>query len=126
MRQGGKLLLQGPGGRESLPETYAVAQELGLGAPAQAISAGFGRIVKETAASVGTLIVFGGDTLLGIASALGCRVVYPIAELLPGVVLSQLQTAVRSYYLVTKAGGFGSECLVGEISAALRWIRREG
>lgn len=125
MKQNGKLLLQGPGGRESLPETYGIAQRLGIDAPAQAIAAGFGKIVRETAASVGTLIVFGGDTLLGIASALGCRVVHPIAELLPGVVLSQLQTAVRSYYLVTKAGGFGSERLVGEISAALRWIQRE-
>lgn len=126
MKQGGKLILQGPGGRECLPETCAKAKELGIDDPARAIAEGLGKIVNEAAPFAGTLIVFGGDTLLGIASELGCRVVYPIAELLPGVVLSQMQTAVRSYYLITKAGGFGAEGLIGEISSSLRWINGAG
>lgn len=56
-----------------------------------------------------TLTVFGGDTTVGIAEALGFDAVLPKAEILTGVVLSQTLGAERSVNLVTKSGGFGDE-----------------
>ena len=72
------------------------------------------------------LIVFGGDTLLGIARALGCTSVTPLAELLPGIVLSQMQTDTGALFVVTKAGGFGDESLLQEIECRLHDLMNGG
>ena len=64
--------------------------------------------------SVGTLFVFGGDTLAAIAEARGWTAFRPQTEFLPGMPLVEVcgQDALQ---LLTKAGGFGSVDLLAKI-----------
>lgn len=59
-----------------------------------------------------TLLITGGDTLLGFMHQIGCTELIPICELMPGVVLSQVQTASRCQYVISKSGGFGEKTLL--------------
>lgn len=59
-------------------------------------------ILKQV--TLDALLVFGGDTVYGVLSALGRPPVHPLGEVAPGVPLSR----ARDLYLITKAGGFGS------------------
>jgi D-threonate/D-erythronate kinase len=62
------------------------------------------------------LIVFGGDTALGIHRALGSRDFYPCGEIAPGVPLSRC----GDLYWITKAGGFGPPDLLCDIRRRLQ------
>jgi uncharacterized protein YgbK (DUF1537 family) len=55
------------------------------------------------------VVVFGGDTTLGVLEALGTSFVEPIRDLLPGVPVSLIQHGDRRLALITKAGGFGDD-----------------
>lgn len=67
-----------------------------------------------------TLIVFGGDTSLGIMKALGCQSIEPIDELLPGVALSIARLETSSFFLITKPGGYGEEDEILKINDYIR------
>jgi uncharacterized protein YgbK (DUF1537 family) len=60
--------------------------------------------------TVDALMVFGGDTAFGILDAVGCRVLEPLGEIVPGVPVSQVPG--HHWHLITKAGGFGEEDLI--------------
>jgi len=100
-------------------EAQTRAQELGIETDhlGGIIAANIGAIVKRMLArtNIGTLIVFGGDTLLGIADALDCHLVRPITEIVPGVALARFVHDSYNFNVVTKAGGFGSDDVVEEI-----------
>lgn len=66
-----------------------------------------------------TLIVFGGDTLLGIMQAIRCRYITPLRELRPGIVLSCAMCENGTLALVTKAGGFGEVDTIPYINQCL-------
>ena len=55
------------------------------------------------------LTVFGGDTLVAVARALGWCGLLPQDEILPGVVVSRVSGSTDELLLVSKAGGFGPE-----------------
>jgi uncharacterized protein YgbK (DUF1537 family) len=76
-----------------------------------------GALVKYVLAVGGfkTCAVFGGDTALGMLTALGRSAVRPIDEIAPGVIWSQLVGS--DLHLITKAGGFGEEDLLLRIAA---------
>lgn len=62
------------------------------------------------------LAVFGGDTLLAIASWLLRNDLYPLAEVLPGVPVSKAwDLNGHPLCLISKSGGFGPETVVQEI-----------
>jgi uncharacterized protein YgbK (DUF1537 family) len=63
-----------------------------------------------------TLVVFGGDTLLGITEKLGISHLYPLIEIEDGVVLSE----ASSFFFITKAGGFGKEDIIDRIISFIR------
>ena len=81
--------------------------------------------------------IFLGYTLLGFACTLFIyrfqaayfqtisqfQELAPLAELLPGIVLSQMQTDTGALFVVTKAGGFGDENLLQEIECRLHDLR---
>ena len=71
-------------------------------------------------ADFNTIAVIGGDTTIGIMKALSVSVIRPIAEIVPGTVLSEAQGGSQHYNLVTKAGGFGSEDTILRIIYYLR------
>jgi uncharacterized protein YgbK (DUF1537 family) len=54
-----------------------------------------------------TLVLFGGDTAYGVASALGIQGMRPVREISQGVVVSRARRAGHGLCLITKAGGFG-------------------
>ena len=57
--------------------------------------------------SVMSLIISGGDTALGVCSALGLHNIYILDELFPGIPVSLVDSGDLQLKLVTKAGGFG-------------------
>jgi len=66
------------------------------------------------------LIVFGGDTAAGILRALGDPQLEPLREILPGVPISRvIRKNGTTYYLVTKAGGFGPPNVLQQIQDLL-------
>ena len=97
------------------------ARELGIAdeqlhlAVAQKIGEAVKSMIKKTAA--GTLIVFGGDTLIGIARAMGWTAFQPKCEVEPGITVSTPVGAAIT--VISKAGGFGDANVVHRI---LRWI----
>lgn len=64
---------------------------------------------------VKAITVFGGDTAIAAMNKLNCTGVTPLAEIQPGVVLSELQGGSYSTVLVTKAGGFGEKDVLVKI-----------
>lgn len=54
-----------------------------------------------------TVVIFGGDTLASFLAELGIAGIYPIEEVFPGVVLSQICIAGNKTMLITKSGAFG-------------------
>jgi len=59
-----------------------------------------------------TLMVTGGDTVLGILNQLDVNTLIPICEIALGTILSQFTYQGKSYQLLTKSGGFGDENLL--------------
>ena len=66
----------------------------------------------------GTLVVFGGDTLLHIVSHSKAKGIRPLTEIEPGVVLGDLVLPDRRLTIITKSGSFGSEALLEKLCGA--------
>ena len=63
------------------------------------------------------LAVFGGDTLLESAVRLVDGAVYPVGEVVPGVVAARARNkAGEEICIVSKSGGFGEEDVVERIT----------
>jgi len=73
-----------------------------------------GRKVRKIIDDAGPLhlVIFGGDTLLGITKALGYNCIKPLKEIRSGIVLAKTQTQKDEGFLITKAGAFGEENLI--------------
>lgn len=84
----------------------------------------FGEIIKQTLeqAMPGGILVFGGDTALGIMSTLQASALQPIAEPLPGVVVSNVCAPEATPPLITKAGGFGDHDLAVQLLNRMRRV----
>ena len=104
-----------------------LGQRLGLGLKqlhlrvAENLGQVAGQVIKRT--SLGLLTVFGGDTLVAIASALGWRGLLPRDEILPGVTISEVAGREGEFTLITKAGGFGPENVLRQVKDVLRSIK---
>ncbi len=60
----------------------------------------------------GTLMVTGGDTVLGLLCQLHVHTLVPVCEIAPGTILSQFTYQGKSHQLLTKSGGFGDKNLL--------------
>jgi uncharacterized protein YgbK (DUF1537 family) len=87
---------------------------------ARQVAAGLGKITQSIVNESGPLhlVVFGGDTLLGIMKTLGYKCLRPLKEVFPGVVLASTES--KKGWLVTKSGAFGDRGLILEIEGFLR------
>lgn len=56
-----------------------------------------------------TLLCTGGDTLLALMRAVGISELTPICEMATGVVLTEFVYNKKTYYIISKSGGFGDE-----------------
>ena len=124
LRSHGKAALWSKGTWEALEAADAEAAKRGIPlkeVPVR-IADNIGGMVKALILSrcVQSLLVFGGDTLLGVSRQLGCCAIRPVTEVLPGVVLARFaEDAFARMDIITKAGGFGEEDVVARIDAFL-------
>lgn len=59
-----------------------------------------------------TMLVTGGDTLMGFMQQIGCDEIRPVCEMDTGVVLSFVHINDKRYPVITKSGGFGAKELL--------------
>ena len=115
----GKLILKTSNGEHGRQEIDRLAQELKM--PMEKlhliIADNFGKLVARFLRQkpVDVLCVFGGDTLHGVLSHVGCSLIEPQKEILPGIVESQLYLKNPPYTLVSKSGGFGEKDVIDKI-----------
>ncbi|WFR58319.1 four-carbon acid sugar kinase family protein [Anaerocolumna sp. AGMB13025] len=89
------------------------------------IASGLGGIVKKLLEinRNHTLMIIGGDTLLGFFNQIQCSEVFPVCELDTGTVLSYINYENQKLWIISKSGGFGSRELIYEI---VRKLNLEG
>jgi uncharacterized protein YgbK (DUF1537 family) len=58
------------------------------------------------------LVIFGGDTLMGIMEKLDCNGIIPMVEIIPGTAVGKIYCPKYAGYMVTKSGGFGEENII--------------
>jgi len=61
---------------------------------------------------INTLMVIGGDTLLGVMRAIGGISIEPISEIIPGVAISMVKGKNDTIQLITKPGGYGEKDVI--------------
>ena len=59
-----------------------------------------------------TILCTGGDTLLALMRAVGISELTPICEMETGIVLTEFIYREKTYYIVSKSGGFGDQDLL--------------
>ncbi len=74
-------------------------------------------LIKEQ--NIKNLIIFGGDTLMGILKNIGCHYIIPISEIFPGIVFTKAVGKNFVVNVITKAGGFGEENIIEKINEFL-------
>lgn len=67
-----------------------------------------------------TLLVTGGDTLLAFMKQVKKTTLVPVCEIVPGVVVSQLEYRNEKYNLISKSGGFGKKDLLLQLSKTIK------
>ena len=96
-----KLDTEGPAGEGHIPSPMTPLKEFGK------LAGEF--LVKGKPDLTG---IFGGDTTEAVLSQLGDPAIYPLGQILDGIVLSTLSLPPRKVTLLTKAGGFGPAELI--------------
>lgn len=63
-----------------------------------------------------TVLMTGGDTLMGYMNLIHCTQLEPICEIEPGVVVSFLEKNGHKQQVISKSGGFGTEDILERIA----------
>lgn len=63
-----------------------------------------------------TILMTGGDTLMGYMKKIGCTQIEPLCEIEQGVVVSSIISGGRSVQVISKSGGFGTEDILCRIA----------
>ena len=63
-----------------------------------------------------TIMITGGDSLLGFMNQIQVNEITPIREMAPGIVLSSFTRNGHTYEIITKSGGFGGETLFADLA----------
>lgn len=104
-------------------DTLAYAEELGISMEELRvrISTTLGFIIKElvNAGIDSTLLITGGDCLVGFMKHIGCDEISPVCEMAPGTVLSEIELQNRAIGVITKSGGFGQETLLTDLAGTI-------
>lgn len=101
---------------------YAKSKGMSIEQARKSISETIGFILKKILDENinSTLLVTGGDTLLGFMKTIGIKELVPIYEIAPGCVLTQLEYNSKKYNVISKSGGFGSNNLLENIVNLLK------
>lgn len=99
------------------------AQADDLSALRQGVAAQLGQLVRDMlllpGGADGTVMIIGGDTLMGFLSLLDAPQVRLEGEVLPGVVVFSVMLGGKRVRLASKSGGFGSENLLERLTATM-------
>ncbi|MDR3259020.1 MAG: four-carbon acid sugar kinase family protein [Fusobacteriaceae bacterium] len=102
-----------------LTQSFASKNNISLDNLGIKIADNIGYLVKDIIDNIKlkNLVVFGGDTLIGIMSKLECEGIIPLDEILPGVVIARVISKIDYYNIniITKAGGFGNVDVINNI-----------
>ena len=63
-----------------------------------------------------TMLITGGDTLMGFMQQMGVAEIVPVEELITGSVLSIIEIGGKKYNVISKSGGFGNATLIGDLA----------
>ncbi len=66
-----------------------------------------------------TVLMTGGDTLIGFMELIGCIQIEPVCEIEQGTVLSLIEWNGRKYQVISKSGGFGTEDILEKLKNKL-------
>lgn len=66
-----------------------------------------------------TLMITGGDTLIGFLNSVKCNELTPICEMEPGTVLSKFIAEGKEFYVISKSGGFGNKELIVNLAKVI-------
>lgn len=82
------------------------------------ISANIGKIIKAITEEgpESTLMITGGDTLMGFMNQTDVREITPIDEIVSGAVLFTIMVKGRDFQIISKSGGFGNEQILLKIA----------
>jgi uncharacterized protein YgbK (DUF1537 family) len=110
-------------------ETLAYAKEVGLTVEEvrKNIATNLGRILKKLM-DMGidsTMLLIGGDTLLGFMEYINVHEIIPVMELAQGTVLSRFKYLNKEYELISKSGGFGDKELLVELADLILRVKKE-
>lgn len=106
--------------RHGESETLAYAREHGISLEELRvrIATTLGYLVKKLVDGgvKSTMLITGGDSLLGFMNQIQVYEMTPICEMAPGTVLSQFEIQGRTYEVISKSGGFGDAALLSELA----------
>jgi uncharacterized protein YgbK (DUF1537 family) len=88
------------------------------GGPENSGAAGLlGKLLQPILALTGPLhlAIFGGDTLSGIMEILGCRLIRPLGEIQPGIVLARAEIPGSGLSIAAKSGAFGGPGIIRDL-----------
>ena len=101
-------------------ETMEYAREKGIGLDEvrTRIADSMGYILKNMVERGlnSTLLITGGDTLLGFMNQINVCEMEPVCEMAPGTVLSRFKIKDNMYQVISKSGGFGTEDLLVQLA----------
>ncbi len=102
-------------------DRFAAKLELSVNNAREVVSQNLGELsaILANNSKDTTFFFIGGDTLNAFLNRLGVKEITPVAELLPGVVLSQVNFEGRKLGVVSKSGGFGSEDIILRVQESL-------
>ena len=72
-----------------------------------------------------TLLITGGDCLTGFMEHIGREEIAPVCEIAPGTVLSGIEIGNRTFAVISKSGGFGSETLMVDLAEIITGYKEE-
>lgn len=112
---------------ESATQAYMEKYSLSLEDARQKIASNIGRIVKMLFESglESTVMLTGGDTLMGFMNHMNATEITPLYEMAPGTVFSQLTIEDKNIEILTKSGGFGDEQLLVSLAENLTELKKE-
>ncbi|WP_238899684.1 four-carbon acid sugar kinase family protein [Clostridium sp. YIM B02500] len=102
----------------SLTKEYADKYNISTEEVRVSIAKNLGYILKELLSRglKGTMMITGGDTLIGCMEQMGVYEMEPICELTPGIVLSRFNIRNTECLVLSKSGGFGDEQLLTNLA----------
>lgn len=96
-------------------------QEISLDEKRRRIAWSHGYIVRKLTERCPdmTVLLTGGDTLMGYMKQIGCTQLEPVCEIEPGAVVSMLEWGNHRQQVISKSGGFGTEDVFVRIAQKL-------